>query len=743
MKRFLFIAMALFACGSLSVHAQTATDVNEGVRVAADATTGTQLLTWWGKAGRTYFVQQSFDLLTWNFVPTVESGTETVCGLNLASSDPRQFWRLVYTDTPTGGNALTADYDGDGVSNYDEVSPAFGTNPFLRDSDWDGYTDQEEFTAGTSPTAGASNPATYQPTPGPLNPDSSYRNGLRLAYSGKYMQAYHQSSTASSPTSHSGWGWAEHRSAGPSVFFHPYETSTTQDLTPQVQADYVTTPFLTADRYFFQTPGPETLESWEQKATSEFISSSFLLRTRYEVQAQPSPAAAADAQRTLVAFLYEGGTSLSQLKETGTITFSRQNVACSASMQQHCQITGNKVIIEPKLAANPPNINSTPGWTVTSQDYYLQLWDVAIAPDANMAGVLGDMVKSTQPGSRVRHFVTPKKSAELPQPYVEFTAPEADASLFTDLFDWEGGEAGSASNKRKVKRDDTGVTTLKIKTKKDGVVVDEIRVWVVWCEPPTVTNGTASFDQVVEPLIVGGVHVADVNKGAVWSSTTNWKFKFVIKPLSICDPNILERPDLTGPKQNPAPGAGNDYSFNPSIKADSATLKWDVSRQIKVSVRNPNKIVKAALQNSFPAAFCVNQPTTDDSPVIFPTDPVEGNDDPLLSPMDEDANPYQAVTSGDLQHGIGELTSIDAPKFGAEKDWGATGYHWGAEDNFREFCRLEITDGTRSTGTFWFRISDYFDWHFYFSTDFDDTPHEWRDAPPPSQSETNTAHPIP
>ena len=380
----------------------------------------------------------------------------------------------------------------------------------------------------------------------------------------------------------------------------------------------------------------------------------------------------------------------------------------------------------------------------------------SIAPDANMAGVLGDMVKSTQAGRRVRHFVTPMKSTELPQGFVEFTAKGVDASMFDELFKWDGGEPGSAANKCKVKRDATVPTTLKIKTKKDGVVVDEICVWVVWCDPPTVTIGTASFAPVIQNNTIPGpdgqsIVISTTTVGNKWRCTTHWKFKFVIKPLSICDPNNLERPDLTGPRKNLPPGAGKDYCFNPNIKADSAALKWDVSRQIKVSVRNPNGIDKAALENSFPVAFCVNQkaandppPTANDSPVTFPTSPAEGNDDPDLSPdIDEDANPYQAVTSGDLQHGTGELTSIDAPTFFVEKAWGAARYHWGAEDNFREFCRLEITDGERSTGTFWFRISDYSDWHFYLSTDFDDTPHEWRDALPPAQSKTNTGQPSP
>ncbi len=86
MKRFLFIGMVLFTWSLLPAHAQTATDVNEGVRVTVNATTGTQVLSWWGRAGRTYFVQQSYDLITWTYVPVVHSGATAVDGLNFASS---------------------------------------------------------------------------------------------------------------------------------------------------------------------------------------------------------------------------------------------------------------------------------------------------------------------------------------------------------------------------------------------------------------------------------------------------------------------------------------------------------------------------------------------------------------------------------------------------------------------------------------------------------------------------------
>ncbi|MCX6849228.1 MAG: hypothetical protein NTY98_09940 [Verrucomicrobia bacterium] len=74
MKCFLWMGLALFGWSQIPAQAQTATDTNEGVRVTADAATGSQLLTWWGKAGRTYFVQQSYDLINWTYVPVVRAG---------------------------------------------------------------------------------------------------------------------------------------------------------------------------------------------------------------------------------------------------------------------------------------------------------------------------------------------------------------------------------------------------------------------------------------------------------------------------------------------------------------------------------------------------------------------------------------------------------------------------------------------------------------------------------------------
>lgn len=158
MNRFFFIVLVLSAVGMMPVQAQTSTDLNEGVRVRAGATTGAQVLTWWGRAGRTYFVQQSYDLIHWTYVPVVRDGGADVDGLNFASTDNRQFWRLRYSDASTGGlSGAGADFDDDGLTNQQDL--AVGADPFNRDSDGDGYYDGQEVEQNSDPNSAASAPS--------------------------------------------------------------------------------------------------------------------------------------------------------------------------------------------------------------------------------------------------------------------------------------------------------------------------------------------------------------------------------------------------------------------------------------------------------------------------------------------------------------------------------------------------------------------------------------------------------
>ena len=149
---------------------------NEGSRLEYDGANEIWRFKWWGKSGRTYFIQHTDDLnRSWQWLPFVEAGNGSVREWGFNSSGNRFFLRLKYSDIPTDNPSL-ADFDGDRVSNLDEVTQ--GTNPLLAadtnsnglpddwetfffgaigqnpnaDSDSDGWSNIQEFQAATNPT---------------------------------------------------------------------------------------------------------------------------------------------------------------------------------------------------------------------------------------------------------------------------------------------------------------------------------------------------------------------------------------------------------------------------------------------------------------------------------------------------------------------------------------------------------------------------------------------------------------
>jgi len=110
---------------------------------------GSVRLEWKSVPGRTYFLQSSLDLETWSFLeeiipPSATPGTiefnasATIDGANTPA--PHLFWRVVSTDHAIDQNANDDDFDGDGISNIDEIDKTH-TNPFVWDSDGDGKSD--------------------------------------------------------------------------------------------------------------------------------------------------------------------------------------------------------------------------------------------------------------------------------------------------------------------------------------------------------------------------------------------------------------------------------------------------------------------------------------------------------------------------------------------------------------------------------------------------------------------------
>ena len=117
-------AMGALLTGAL---AQTVDDPNEGCRLTRDSASGEYTLAWWSRSGRTYFIQQTDDLLhPWAYIPIIEPGADAVIEYGFTSTSSRFFLRLRWTDFFTD-DPFTADFDGDKVNNWDELQ--IGTDP--------------------------------------------------------------------------------------------------------------------------------------------------------------------------------------------------------------------------------------------------------------------------------------------------------------------------------------------------------------------------------------------------------------------------------------------------------------------------------------------------------------------------------------------------------------------------------------------------------------------------------------
>jgi hypothetical protein len=121
-----FVAALVLALTPRLAWSQTTTDPNEGSLVGQDPATGAYTFSWWGLAGRTYFLQQSDDLFSWSYLPIIESGNESAIQWGFTSSAPQSFMRLEYSDIPTD-DPFNADFNGDGLTNWQNIEQ--GSDP--------------------------------------------------------------------------------------------------------------------------------------------------------------------------------------------------------------------------------------------------------------------------------------------------------------------------------------------------------------------------------------------------------------------------------------------------------------------------------------------------------------------------------------------------------------------------------------------------------------------------------------
>ena len=347
-----------------------------------------------------------------------------------------------------------------------------------------------------------------------------------------------------------------------------------------------------------------------------------------------------------------------------------------------------------------------------------------IVPDTGMAGVVGDVIKSATVGSAVKHFVTPKKTAELPQDYVVLQATGITADQITvgnanQMFAWDatvGEPVPNDPTKWRVRRDIAAKNPVRILKLLDNSVAAQMVVWVVWSD---VTATPATGYQFTPKRDASGVTYAWMYTSPL-ETVNYWRFQFNIQPVDITvTANNADIPNLMGDKITDPPGANINYFANPDLKGDHATLKWDVSRQTEVTVLNTDLILKTSFP---PLAVFANQTKDTDVPILFPDNPVQGNDDPGGPQVmkDEDDNPYQAFsTLPKLAHDIGQLSSCAHPEFTFLNSigLGQSGCSLALFFNYKEFARLNIVGAStpQAPGAGWYRISDQNLWHYVMS----------------------------
>jgi len=119
-------------------------------------------LDWTGQNSITYFVQYSLDLQSWSYMPVIESGDGSAIGYGFECDTDKMFLRLHYTDMPTS-NPNSDDFDGDSISNWDEVRVGgTGTSPLVADTNADGIRDDGLVYAAQNDPDGVGLPASLQ-----------------------------------------------------------------------------------------------------------------------------------------------------------------------------------------------------------------------------------------------------------------------------------------------------------------------------------------------------------------------------------------------------------------------------------------------------------------------------------------------------------------------------------------------------------------------------------------------------
>ena len=147
---------------------------NPGMQISRGAAVGDWQFGWHGVKRWTYFLQQSPNALGWSYLPWLASGDDGPLGLTVRSSASAGFFRLRATDRSVA-DPWTADFDGDGVGNGDELLQ--GTDPLhTADTDGDGIPDDWETAYGLNRSDPAD--ATQTAAGGGIDQPAALLNGI-------------------------------------------------------------------------------------------------------------------------------------------------------------------------------------------------------------------------------------------------------------------------------------------------------------------------------------------------------------------------------------------------------------------------------------------------------------------------------------------------------------------------------------------------------------------------------------
>jgi hypothetical protein len=337
-----------------------------------------------------------------------------------------------------------------------------------------------------------------------------------------------------------------------------------------------------------------------------------------------------------------------------------------------------------------------------------RLLSLEIGPDAGMVGVVGDMVPSNKGLGGEKHFVTPKKTAQIDNAYVIFAATGVSSAVFQKLFEWgpEGEAVPGEPLKRKVNRAVAGKTAITVKTKGASQEVAKLNVWVVWASTSLVNLPAAAFFSTTGITLVDGTTADRVTFIASTGSDEKVTFEFKIEPATMFD-LTSDVPGLTGAPISNTPGGTNPLKPQESLATGGASAKWDNSRAIQITITNPNiprgKYPQSSLLPDNPTILA-SQPSNG-VVLAFPTDDVTGNDDSLGTGLGGDPYTISPEDTPDwLEHGVGCMRSDDRPS-SSISNYLTNGEVYEELDEFREFLRLNI-------GMKWYRASDFKYWEF-------------------------------